>query len=197
MKFHSLFVESDWKVTIKLGRKISAVKHVAKNLSNYQKKIRCLLLIPVLIQPSTWRGSFDRRGRGVFSLFLSYQRRRNDNRAEAVGKETERGRDCWGASKDFEILFPPEMAPPRPRYLRGGVAEYRNYLQSVTGLRGTRDSTWPSAPDTPFSLSSIAHAHASPRIFVQESIWLEIFSNLTLVTVPPPFVSLEVERSLG
>lgn len=54
-----------------------------------------------------------------------------------VGKEAERGRDCWGASKDFEILFPPEMTPPRPRYLRGGMAEYRNYLQSVTGLGGT------------------------------------------------------------
>ena len=84
------------------------------------------------------------------------------------------------------------MAPPRPRYLRGGVAEYRNYLQSVTGLRGTRDSTWPPPAPSPF------HAHASPRIFVQEGIRLEIFSNLTLVTVaPPPFVSLEVERGTG
>ena len=72
----------------------------------------------------------------------AWQRRWNDNRAERRGKETERERDCWGASKDFEILFPPGMAPPRwPRYLRGGVQECRNYLQSVTGLR-----TEPAAP---------------------------------------------------
>lgn len=78
-----------------------------------------------------------------------------------VGKETERGRDCWGESKDFEILFPPEMAPPRPRYLRGGVAEYRNYLQSVTGLRGTRDSTWPLTPFFPPFPPSRTH---TPRL---------------------------------